>query len=212
MALLRCRGQRKIKGGLKLTQRRIKEVPAILYHVSAISGLTKLEPRMSSHGKAYVYAIEDLTTGLLFGAKHDDFDFILDISDSIPEIYECYPEAFLGVYQGKRCSVYEVSGIGFLAGKTSWEPEMVCEDIVPVQREMIVPDLYHRLLEEERKGALIVHRYTQSIGYKRMISQHIVDRMIRFDALDRMEGDPRFQRYYRRIIEALHSAMDGHLL
>ena len=77
---------------------------------------------------------------------------------------------------------------------------------------MVVPDLYHRLLQEERNGTLIVHRYVQSTEYKQTISQHIVDRLIRFDALNQMGEDLRFQRYYSRIIEALRSAMDGHLL
>ena len=191
----------------------VPDVPKSLYHVSAISGLTELIPSVSSHGKPYVYAVADLTTGLLFGAKHDDFDFILDTStDGITEIYECYPGAFQRTYQGKNCSVYEVSGEGFLAGQTPWDAEMVCVDTVPIQREMVVPDLYHRLLQEERNGTLIVHRYVQSTEYKQTISQHIVDRLIRFDALNQMGEDLRFQRYYSRIIEALRSAMDGHLL
>lgn len=45
----------------------------ILYHVSSIAGLRVLEPRESSHGKKYVYAIDDLVTGLLFGVRKDDF-------------------------------------------------------------------------------------------------------------------------------------------
>jgi len=80
----------------------------MLYHVSATPGLTVLTPRVSSHGKAYVYAIDNLVTGLLFGARHDDFDFLLDTdANGTPEIYECYPDAFRKVYQGKTCSVYE---------------------------------------------------------------------------------------------------------
>lgn len=47
----------------------------MLYHVSHTPGIAILEPRVSSHGKPYVYAIENLVTGLLFGVKKDDFDF-----------------------------------------------------------------------------------------------------------------------------------------
>ena len=35
----------------------------MLYHVSSIPGIKVLEPRVSTHGKAYVYAIDNLATG-----------------------------------------------------------------------------------------------------------------------------------------------------
>lgn len=80
----------------------------MLYHVSDTGGIKVLEPKVSSHGKAYVYAIENLVTGLLFGARWDDFDFILDTNDSgISEVYECYPDAFERIYSGRSCYVYE---------------------------------------------------------------------------------------------------------
>ncbi|MDF2588581.1 MAG: hypothetical protein K0S41_2422 [Anaerocolumna sp.] len=44
----------------------------MLYHVSNIHGLNTLEPKVSTHGKAYVYALEDSVTGLLFGVRQDD--------------------------------------------------------------------------------------------------------------------------------------------
>lgn len=185
----------------------------MLYHVSAAHGISVLTPRVSSHGKAYVYAIDDLVTALLFGVRHDDFDFLLDTNDAgVPEIYECYPDAFRSVYQGKRCSVYEVKSDGFLRGMTSWSPELVCESEVAVERETVVEDLYSRLLLEREKGKLILHFYSDAPAYKRLISEHIVDRIIRFDAMGRLETDVRFQKYYSLIVEALRSAMDGHLL
>lgn len=186
---------------------------SIIYHVSPTRGIQVLSPRVSTHGKAYVYAIDNLVTALLFGARHDDFDFILCENDKgIPEVYECYPDAFARVYRGKSCSVYELRSDGFLRGMTSWKPELVCESEVDVEKEIVIDDLYTRLLDEQQKGNLIVHRYMDSTAYKKRISEHIVDRLIRFRALNRLETDPRFQMYYRQIIEALQSVMDGHLL
>lgn len=185
----------------------------MLYHVSPMPGITVLTPRVSSHGKAYVYAVDSLVTGLLFGAKKDDFDLLLDTNDEgTPEVYECYPDAFRTVYQGKGCSVYELKDDGFLHGITSWSPELVCESDVTVEREVVIDDLYSRLLQEEEDGNLILHRYTDTPAHKKLISEHIVDRLIRFDALDCLETDPRFQKYYQPIIDALRSIMDGHLL
>lgn len=110
----------------------------MLYHVSSTAGLKVLEPKTSSHGKAYVYAIENMVTGLLFGAKKDDFDFLLDEDEcGNPVVYECYPNAFEKIYRGKCCSVYELEETDFKRGVTGWEPELVCDHEVPVQQEIM---------------------------------------------------------------------------
>lgn len=186
----------------------------MVYHISETPGITVLVPKMSTHKKAYVYAIEDLATGLLFGARKDDFDFIISTDDDgRPHVYECYPDGFRKNYEGKCCSVYELPEEGFLRGMTSWSPELVSEREVRVLRETIVPDLYQRLLEEEKEGNLVVHRYQDTPEYRKRISGHIVDRLIRFDVLSgAWEKDVRFATYYRPVIEALLAAMDGHLL
>lgn len=184
----------------------------MLYHVSSTSGIKTLEPRVSSHGKAYVYAINNLVTALLFGARHDDFDFLITEETGKTVVYECYPNAFEKVYMGKSCSVYELGEDGFLKGMTSWEPELVCEKPVTVQREVFISDLYLRLVEEEKMGNLVINRYSDTMEYKKLISEHIVDRMIRFDALPHLKTDERFKRYYKKIGQALLEVMDGHLL
>ena len=186
-----------------------------LYHVSKTPGLKTLLPRVSTHGKAYVYAIEDLTTGLLFGARQDDFDFHISTDESgKPVVCECYPGAFEKVYKGKSCSVYEVSGEGFLRGMTSWEPELVCGQEVSVLCEIFVEDLYERLLMEEQNGNLTVCRYEFSDGYRQKIAAHIVDRIFRFgiDLEHIAEEDARFAEYYNGIVKALSAAADGRLL
>lgn len=190
-----------------------KEGTPVVYHVSPTSGLTVLKPHLSSHGREYVYAVENLIPGLLFGASHDDFDFLVcQNEEGITSLYECYPGALQRVYQGHQCSVYELPDVGFQRGMTTWSAELVCKSEVPVLAETVVSDLYAYLLEAAQEGKLSLHRYSDAPEYKKRISEHIVDRLIRFDALDHLETDPRFQRYYRGLIEALRNIMDGHLL
>lgn len=121
----------------------------------------------------------------------------------------CYPYSFSRVYAGKGCSVYEVRNEGFLRGRTSWTAELVCESEVAVEREIVVDNLYDDLLQAQQRGDLILHRYTDSAACRKLISEHIVDRLIRFDALDHLETDVRFQKHYRRIINALREVMGG---
>lgn len=180
------------------------------YHVSATAGLRTLKPQRSTHGKAYVYAVDHVVTGLLFGAPHDDFDFIIDEENGIPVVSECYPDAFRLIFRGKSCSVYEVAADGFLRGMTPWQSELVCESDVAVLRETPIADLSARLLAEERAGNLILHRYADTAEYRRLVSEHIVDRLVRFDAV--YTEDERLLQHYGKLIDALRGILDGHLL
>lgn len=38
------------------------------YHISKAKGLSALKPQVSTHKNPYVYAVENVVTGLLFGA------------------------------------------------------------------------------------------------------------------------------------------------
>ncbi|HIT34097.1 MAG TPA: hypothetical protein IAC31_05675 [Candidatus Faecousia intestinigallinarum] len=182
----------------------------MLYHISKTAGLKILKPQVSTHKKAYVYAIENMVTGLLFGAPHDDFDFIISEESGKPVIMECYPNAFHSIFKDKGCSIYEISEDGFLRGMTSWSPELVSEAEVTVIREISVSDLYLRLLDEESSGNLIIHRYEDSTNYKSTVSEHIVDRLIRFDAV--YTDNEKIKKHYGKIVDALKNIMDGHLL
>lgn len=169
-----------------------------------------LQPRVSTHQKAYVYVVENLTTGLLFGAPHDDLDFLIREEGNIPTLMECYPDAFRTKFAGKACSIYEVPEAGFLRNQTTWTAELVNESAVPVLREIAVPDLHSRLLQEETAGRLTIRRYQNTMDYKHAVAEHIVDRIIRFDLV--YSKDTRLQKYYNNLVHALQEAMDGHLL
>lgn len=188
---------------------------SMLYHVSPNAGLETLHPHESSHKKAYVYAVENFVVGLLFGVKQDDFDFCISTDEnSLTTVYECYPNAFRNIYQGKNCSVYVVDDEGFERGLTSWDEELVCDKEVKVQNEIKIVDLYERLIEEESLGNIVIHRYEFNDDYRKKISAHVIDRFIRFeiDLNNCLRQDIRFSTHYKGIVEGLLTIMDGHLL
>lgn len=185
----------------------------MLYHVSNIRGLKVLEPRLSTHGKSYVYAINNMVTALLFGASKDDFDFLMDENElGIPVVYECYPNAFEKIYSNKSCSVYGIDESGFMGGKTGWNPELVNENKVDILSETIIDNLYEKLIEAENNGRLIIHRFENSNEYKKIISNHIVDRLIRFGVLDNPIKDDRLLMYFENIISVLKDILNGKYL
>ena len=182
----------------------------MLYHVSPTPGLRVLEPRVSTHGQAWVYAIANRVTGLLFGARQDDFDFCISEENGVPVLAECYPGALENCYAGKSCTVYEVAEEGFLSGRTGWSPEWVSPAPAPVLAEMPVPDLLAELLRAEKDGSLVIRRYEDTAAYRRFVSRHVVDRLVRFGCID--TGDERLLRRYGRIIALLQKACDGSCL
>ena len=97
-----------------------------------------------------------------------------------------------------------------MRGVTSWSPEFVSENEVAVVREIAVNDLYSRLLDEESCGNLIIRRYEDAEDYKSVIAEHIVDRLVRFDAV--YTENKKIKKHYGKIIDALKDIMDGHLL
>lgn len=178
----------------------------MLYHASETHALKTLYPHVSTHQKAYVYAIENFCTALLFGVHQDDFDFIISTDENgIPSVWECYPDALEKVYRGKGCSVYTVAKDGFHRGLTSWDAEWVSDKAVSVQQEIVVDDLYVRLMAEEQCGTLRVHRYTPSVLYKQKIEAHIRDRLLRFhiDLENCLKKEGRFSTYHKEIVESL---------
>lgn len=187
----------------------------MLYHVSNTAGLKTLVPHASTHKTPYVYAVENRVTGLLFGARQDDFDFIISTDENgKPTVCECYPDAFEKIYRGKGCSVYAVDDAGFQRGMTAWSEELVSEAEVKVLQETRIDDLYACLLAEEEQGNLIVRRYEHTAEYRAMVAAHVVDRLIRFDVdlTKCLAQGSRFAVYYRDIVEGLRKLTDGSLL
>lgn len=139
-----------------------------------------IEPRASTHGTPYVYALENFVQALVFGAKHDDFDFDISTVDGKLVVSECYPGALERVYAGKGCSVYAVAGDGFERGRTGWDSELVSERATAVVSETRVDDLL-KALRENAEVELVVYR--DEPEYRRFVANHVVDRMIRFGVL-----------------------------
>ena len=93
---------------------------------------------------------------------------------------------------------------------TSWEPELVCPNPVAVMGEERIDDLLSALLRAEQEGRLIIHRYENTVSYRARIAAHVVDRLVRFNALD--TRDERLLKHYGRIIDLLRKAVSGEYL
>ena len=162
-----------------------------LYHVSSVAGITELVPRKGTHDKAYVYATENKALSLLFGSYKSmgDFDGMYGVRNGVPYFFEAYPGAFKRCYEGCECYIYEVDSKGFKEGMTSFSAEVVNENPVKVKNCTKVDDLYGKLMEMAKSGELQLVEYTFDEKYSKMMEQHVEDRIIRFNILDKPESN-----------------------
>ena len=119
---------------------------------------------------------------------------------------------FENIYKNQNCSLYEVDSAFFQKGKTGWKPEWISEQPVIVLNETKIDNLYEELQKAQSQNQLIIHKFLEQNSYKNMIAQHIIDRLIRFDLLEKAEQDPRFQKQFRKLFEQLKILLSGEYL
>lgn len=181
----------------------------ILYHASPKAGLTKLVPYASSHGEAYVYAIENPVTALLFGAPKDDFDLLMDEKNGVPELWECRPNVLREVYSGRSCSLYTVPEEGFLGGQTGWQPEHVCKTPVPIVHEKRVPDLYEWLAAAQERGIVIVHAFRADAAYHAFLLEEFRERIVSFGLTEKaVRADARLAPFWDELFPAENASAE----
>lgn len=139
-----------------------------LYHASPVQGLRKLEPRPGTHQQAWVYVVSDRAMAAPFLARGGGGDFACgigrDAETGLPYLCERFAGAFDRVFAGKSGSIYTLDGRGFVPGQTSWNEELVSEQVaVPLEEARIVDAwVYLRDLAEQRH--LLIARCPERIA------------------------------------------------
>ena len=130
------------------------------YHCSPITGLTVLEPRkpQAFDKPARVYMTTLLPMALMYGVRNYEYSYGYTKEGQI-YFDEYFPNALEILYRGRRASLY-------LCGPESTEAtripnEAITEKPVPVISETVIPDVCEALLEQERLGTLVIHRYPE---------------------------------------------------
>lgn len=132
-----------------------------LYHASPTAGLTVLKPSVTAYfGKPRQVCLAALKPmALLYGIKH--FEYTYGYTRDGDLYYEEYfPGALEELYRGKGASLYRCSWREGME-KTQIPNEYVSAAEVPVEEEILVPDVYEALLEEERLGTIRIVRWPE---------------------------------------------------
>ena len=132
-----------------------------LYHVSPAAGLTVLKPSVTEYfGKPRQVCLTALKPmALLYGVKH--FEYTYGYTKERKLYYEEYfPGALEELYRGKAASLYVCSWREGME-TTQIPNEYVSATEVAVEEEILIPDVYGALLEEERLGTMRIVRWPE---------------------------------------------------
>lgn len=128
------------------------------YHCSPTAGLSVLEPRKpkSNEKPPRVYMTTLLPMALMYSVRNYEYSYGYTKEGQI-YFDEYFPNALEILYRGKSASLYLCDPGS--TDTTKIPNEVISENAVPVVREIFIPDACEALLEQERLGALVIHRY-----------------------------------------------------
>ena len=130
-----------------------------VYHGSPVGGLTYIEPKVSTHGKNWVYATKDKGIALTFLQKWNDYLLNQSISNGNHELTERLPNILEEIYKGKSGFLYYLDSANFLEGQTSFSPEVVSDKREKVLHCEFIEDCYAKLCEMELNNEITLFRY-----------------------------------------------------
>lgn len=128
------------------------------YHCSPISGLTVLQPQKPKafDKPARVYLTTLLPMALMYSVRNYEYTYGYTKEGQI-YLDEYFPNALEILYRGKSASLYLCDPES--TESTRIPNEAVSEKAVPILQEIHIPDAAEALLEQERLGTLVIHRY-----------------------------------------------------
>lgn len=157
--------------------------------------LEQLDPHVSTHGEAWVYAAKSKITSLLFGSSrsHGDFDGIITIKEDgkvcFKEAYEGAFEARFGGAIGAKCMLYEVDPSTFEDGKTSFAGEVVSEKPAKILSRRKVTNIHDELMAAIERGEFELVTYKKDDpAYVQEMDEHIASRIEKYGVLDNPRG------------------------
>lgn len=134
----------------------------LLYHGSAVAGLTVLLPRLSNHERPYVYLTDSATLALLYARNPiarpgGFFPYWFDQGGQL-HYDEYFPEQTRIIYESREGWVYRAEDSSLPhPDRMPWV--YLSTDPVPVFGAEHIPDLYSALLAAEKAGRICIHRY-----------------------------------------------------
>lgn len=130
-----------------------------VYHSSRTQGLKVIEPRVSYHGKPWVYAMEKPEYCAVFLGEHGNLINQIGFREGLPYIAERFEGALEYSYKNKTGSIYTLDGSDFKTEMTSFGREIVCDHSCEVINEEKIENSLEKILQLEAEGKIEIYRY-----------------------------------------------------
>ena len=91
-----------------------------VYHSSKNQGLKDIEPRVSTHGISWVYAMKKPEYCIMFIGNNSDLINQTGFTNGVPYIVERFEGSLEYAYKGKSGSIYTLDGIDFKNNVTTF--------------------------------------------------------------------------------------------
>lgn len=150
------------------------------YHASQTANIKILEPRVSNHGKAWVYLSEKRENVLVYLSNavekyctETGFDYNGIFSkwgpygfdqDGILTFEEYYPNALYETYAGVSGYIYRAEKVESIPTEISIPNAIVSDKPVPVIDCEFIPDAYTEILKAQKEGRLRITKYDEFIS------------------------------------------------
>lgn len=134
----------------------------MLYHGTTIDGLHFIKANSRSHasGKMVAYFTGDRCYALACCRDRNQNFVTMGLGgDGKQHYYERFPNQLQILYGGRPGYIYAAETAGGLRNTKghTWESETD----VPVRRYEAVEDVYSEILNEEKRGGIVIHRYSE---------------------------------------------------
>jgi len=134
----------------------------VFYHGTILEGLTEIKANAKSHatGEKVAYFTTDRCYALICCRSQAENFVTMGIrEDGKQHYFERFPDQLETIYSGKQGYIYSPKAEVELTNTKdhTWE----CETDVPVGKCEYVEDVYKAILEEEKKGNVVIHRYPE---------------------------------------------------
>jgi hypothetical protein len=189
------------------------------FHASAQGGIVRLEPRVSEHGIPLVYFSEKRENVLVYLSNAvekycRETGFAWDgpwmkwgpygfHADGRQIIGEYYPDALQRTYSGVSGYIYTVTDPPDAEFSIGIPDTVVSDQPVFTDSAEFIPDAYEAILQAEREGKIIIHRYEE------LTEQKIewIHRTIR-DEYQNVEDHPEYRHFLQGVFPWIREQKD----
>jgi len=153
-----------------------------VYHGSNKPKLQTLQPRISSHGKSYVYGTKHRAIAILFLSRWNDYLLSLSAVHSNDSLHitltERYENALFDIFSGKSGYLYVLNDNNFFQDPACWDMELVSEQAeIPVSCE-VVRNILPEIKKLAEVGVISLYHYPNKPAHMPLDDTDLIDKTI----------------------------------